>query len=170
MIADIAHVLSTPLTALDDMDWREALLWHVEARRLSGEFPRAAAGEFVRYEAALQRVSADVVLAARLGPLADDERLAGEHGAGREGAVERGDEPGAEALHGRVGARGQAVRQQLRAAAQQVVEVRQDVGGGRQQLVDRRRVGRDQRIGLAGRGRQRPRRALLPGGTGGARR
>ena len=37
MIADIAHVLSTPLTALDDMDWREALLWHAEARRLSGQ-------------------------------------------------------------------------------------------------------------------------------------
>ena len=37
MIADIAHVLSTPLTALDDMDWREALLWHAETRRLSGQ-------------------------------------------------------------------------------------------------------------------------------------
>ena len=37
MIADIAHVLSTPLTALDDMEWREALLWHDEARRLSGQ-------------------------------------------------------------------------------------------------------------------------------------
>jgi len=37
VIADIAHVLSTPLTALDDMDWREALLWHAQAQRLSGQ-------------------------------------------------------------------------------------------------------------------------------------
>jgi len=37
VIADIAHVLSTPFTALDDIEWREALLWHAEARRLSGQ-------------------------------------------------------------------------------------------------------------------------------------
>jgi len=37
VIADIAHVLSTPLTALDDMNWHEALLWHAHARRLSGQ-------------------------------------------------------------------------------------------------------------------------------------
>ena len=37
MIADIAYVLSTPLTALDDMEWREALLWHAQARRLCGQ-------------------------------------------------------------------------------------------------------------------------------------
>jgi hypothetical protein len=36
LVADIAHVLSTPVTAFDDMDWAELLLWHVEARRLSG--------------------------------------------------------------------------------------------------------------------------------------
>jgi hypothetical protein len=29
-------VLSTPVTAFDDMDWSEVLLWHAEARRLSG--------------------------------------------------------------------------------------------------------------------------------------
>jgi hypothetical protein len=36
VVADVAHVLSTPITALDDMDWAELLLWHAEARRLSG--------------------------------------------------------------------------------------------------------------------------------------
>lgn len=36
VVADVAHVLSTPLTAFDDMDWAELLLWHAEARRLSG--------------------------------------------------------------------------------------------------------------------------------------
>ena len=36
VVADTAHVLSTPLTAFDDMEWAELLLWHVEARRLSG--------------------------------------------------------------------------------------------------------------------------------------
>jgi hypothetical protein len=36
LVADIAHVLSTPVTALDEMDWAEVLLWHAEARRLSG--------------------------------------------------------------------------------------------------------------------------------------
>jgi hypothetical protein len=29
-------VLATPITAFEDMDWNEALLWHDEARRLSG--------------------------------------------------------------------------------------------------------------------------------------
>jgi hypothetical protein len=32
----VAHVLATPLPAFDDMDWAELLLWHEEARRLSG--------------------------------------------------------------------------------------------------------------------------------------
>jgi hypothetical protein len=36
VVADVAHVLSTPITTLDDMDWAELLLWHEEARRLSG--------------------------------------------------------------------------------------------------------------------------------------
>jgi hypothetical protein len=36
VVADTAHVLSTPVTAFDDMDWSELLLWHAEARRLSG--------------------------------------------------------------------------------------------------------------------------------------
>jgi hypothetical protein len=36
VVADTAHVLSTPLTAFDNMDWTELLLWHAEARRLSG--------------------------------------------------------------------------------------------------------------------------------------
>jgi hypothetical protein len=36
LVADIAHVLSTPVTAFDEMDWAEVLLWHAEARRLSG--------------------------------------------------------------------------------------------------------------------------------------
>jgi hypothetical protein len=36
VVADVAHVLSTPVTAFDDMDWDEVLLWHAEARRLSG--------------------------------------------------------------------------------------------------------------------------------------
>ena len=36
VVADTAHVLSTPLTAFDDMDWAELLLWHVEARRIAG--------------------------------------------------------------------------------------------------------------------------------------
>jgi len=33
-VADVAHVLATPITAFEDMDWAEVLLWHVEARRL----------------------------------------------------------------------------------------------------------------------------------------
>ena len=37
VVADTAHVLSTPVTAFDDMDWAEVLLWHAEARRLSGQ-------------------------------------------------------------------------------------------------------------------------------------
>jgi hypothetical protein len=36
VVADTAHVLSTPLTAFDDMDWTELLRWHAEARRISG--------------------------------------------------------------------------------------------------------------------------------------
>ena len=36
LVADIAQVLSTPVTAFDEMDWAEVLLWHAEARRLSG--------------------------------------------------------------------------------------------------------------------------------------
>jgi hypothetical protein len=36
VVADTAHVLWTPLTAFDDMDWAEVLLWHVEARRIAG--------------------------------------------------------------------------------------------------------------------------------------
>ncbi len=36
VVADVAHVLSTPITAFDDMDWTELLLWHAEARRLCG--------------------------------------------------------------------------------------------------------------------------------------
>ena len=36
VVADVAHVLSTPLTSFDDMDWAELLLWHAEARRLAG--------------------------------------------------------------------------------------------------------------------------------------
>jgi len=36
IVADTAHVLSTPITAFDDMDWAELLLWHAEARRLTG--------------------------------------------------------------------------------------------------------------------------------------
>jgi hypothetical protein len=36
VVADTAHVLSTPVTAFDDMDWVEVLLWHAEARRLTG--------------------------------------------------------------------------------------------------------------------------------------
>lgn len=35
-MADVAHVLSTPLIAFDDMDWAELLLWHAEALRLTG--------------------------------------------------------------------------------------------------------------------------------------
>lgn len=41
VVADTAHVLSTPLTAFEDMDWAEVLLWHAEARRLSGHTPEA---------------------------------------------------------------------------------------------------------------------------------
>jgi hypothetical protein len=29
-------VLATPITAFNDMEWTELLLWHEEARRLSG--------------------------------------------------------------------------------------------------------------------------------------
>jgi len=36
VVADTAHVLSTPLTAFDDMEWAEVLLWHMESRRISG--------------------------------------------------------------------------------------------------------------------------------------
>lgn len=36
VVADTAYVLSTPITAFDDMDWAELLLWHAEALRLSG--------------------------------------------------------------------------------------------------------------------------------------
>jgi hypothetical protein len=36
VVADTAHVLSTPVTAFDDMDWVEVVLWHAEARRLAG--------------------------------------------------------------------------------------------------------------------------------------
>lgn len=36
VVADIAHVLSTPVTAFEDMDWAEVLLWHAEARRIAG--------------------------------------------------------------------------------------------------------------------------------------
>ena len=36
VVADTAHVLSTPITAFDDMDWIEVLLWHAEARRIAG--------------------------------------------------------------------------------------------------------------------------------------
>lgn len=31
-----SRVLSTPITAFDDMDWAELLLWHAEALRLTG--------------------------------------------------------------------------------------------------------------------------------------
>lgn len=34
VVADVANVLSTPITAFDDMDWAEVLLWHQEARRI----------------------------------------------------------------------------------------------------------------------------------------
>jgi hypothetical protein len=36
LVADTAHVLSTPITVFDDMEWDELLLWHAEARRISG--------------------------------------------------------------------------------------------------------------------------------------
>jgi hypothetical protein len=36
VVADVAHVLSTPVTTFDDMDWDELLLWHAEARRITG--------------------------------------------------------------------------------------------------------------------------------------
>ena len=36
VVADTAHVLSTPVTAFNDMDWSEVVLWHTEARRLAG--------------------------------------------------------------------------------------------------------------------------------------
>ncbi len=35
VVADVAHVLSTPVTAFNDMDWLEVLLWHAEARRIA---------------------------------------------------------------------------------------------------------------------------------------
>jgi hypothetical protein len=35
VVADVAHVLSTPVTAFYDMDWAELLLWHAEARRIA---------------------------------------------------------------------------------------------------------------------------------------
>ncbi|MEJ1939291.1 hypothetical protein WDZ92_54525 [Nostoc sp. NIES-2111] len=36
VVADIAHVLSTPVTAFEEMDWAEVLLWHDEAKRIAG--------------------------------------------------------------------------------------------------------------------------------------
>jgi len=42
VVADTSHVLSTPLTAFDDMDWIEVLLWHAEARRIAGGRYRSA--------------------------------------------------------------------------------------------------------------------------------
>jgi hypothetical protein len=36
VVADTAHVLSTPITVFDDMEWAELLLWHAEARRIFG--------------------------------------------------------------------------------------------------------------------------------------
>ena len=36
MIADIAHILATPITAFENMDWDEALAWHDQARRIAG--------------------------------------------------------------------------------------------------------------------------------------
>lgn len=36
MTADVAHVLNTPLGDLLEMDWQELVLWHKEARRLTG--------------------------------------------------------------------------------------------------------------------------------------
>ena len=36
VVADTAHVLSTPITAFDGMVWAELLLWHAEPRRLCG--------------------------------------------------------------------------------------------------------------------------------------
>lgn len=35
MIADVAHVLHTPIPALMDMEWRDVLAWHEEASRLA---------------------------------------------------------------------------------------------------------------------------------------
>ena len=35
VVADTAHVLSTPLTAFEEMDWAEVLLWHAEAKRIA---------------------------------------------------------------------------------------------------------------------------------------
>ncbi len=35
MIADVAHVLNTPIPALMEMEWSEVALWHTEALRLS---------------------------------------------------------------------------------------------------------------------------------------
>ena len=35
VVADVAHVLATPITAFDDMVWDELLLWHEEARRIA---------------------------------------------------------------------------------------------------------------------------------------
>jgi single-stranded DNA-binding protein len=34
-VAEVAHWLNTPLTAFEDMDWSEVVLWHAEARRLA---------------------------------------------------------------------------------------------------------------------------------------
>lgn len=34
MIADIAHMLHTPIHVLMEMDFADALLWHDEAKRL----------------------------------------------------------------------------------------------------------------------------------------
>lgn len=36
VVADTAHVLSTPITVFDDMDWDEVLPWQAEARQISG--------------------------------------------------------------------------------------------------------------------------------------
>jgi len=35
VVAEVAHWLNTPLTAFDEMDWSEVVLWHAEARRLA---------------------------------------------------------------------------------------------------------------------------------------
>jgi hypothetical protein len=35
VVADTAHILSTPLPAFDEMDWVEVVLWHGEATRLA---------------------------------------------------------------------------------------------------------------------------------------
>lgn len=34
VVAEVAFVLNTPISALLEMDWREVLEWHDEARRI----------------------------------------------------------------------------------------------------------------------------------------